>query len=280
MGKDFEGKFHREKGNPERDFEQHERDTTDPDIPDDVYQRHPNRNINKGENIKVESKKAAANHDLSETKPEELVGIIPKDLFTYLSTYRSGICASILMTTHKAGVEVNERVDQKAFKNALLQVEKILAQRNTDGTLIKKILKPGYDLVHDESAWLNMNNGLAVYIAEDFMKFIRLPGTVNNEVVVNSSFSVMQLVPFMVRIEYFYLLDLNKRNCRFFRADYFGIEHIPVEEMPNAVDDVVHFENKDDRNLFRLSSNGSKGANYHGIGSGKPDEKTKYRIIS
>jgi hypothetical protein len=273
MGKDFEGKFHREKGNPERDFEQHERYTTDPDIPDDVYQRHPNRNINKGENIKVESKKAAANHDLSETKPEELVGIIPKELFTYLSTYRSGICASILMPTHKAGVEVNERVDQKAFKNALLQVEKILAQRNTDGTLIKKILKPGYDLVHDESAWLNMNNGLAVYIAEDFMKFIRLPGTVNNEVVVNSSFSVMQLVPFMVRIEYFYLLDLNKRNCRFFRADYFGIEHIPVEEMPNAVDDVVHFENKDDRNLFRLSSNGSKGANYHGIGSGKPDDK-------
>jgi hypothetical protein len=274
MGTDFEGRFHRTKGNPHRDFEIHERYTTDPDIPrDDVYQRHPNRNINKGETVRVEPKKEFTGDDISKTKPEELVGIIPKELFTYLSTYRSGICVSIIMSTHKAGVEVNQHVDQKAFKTALLQVEKILVQRNTDPSLIKKVLRPGYGLVNDEAAWLNMHNGLAVYIAGDFMKFLRLPGTVNQEVVVNGSFSVMQLVPFMVRPEYFYLLDLNKRNCRFFRADYFGIEYIPVEEMPNAVDDVVHFENKDDQKLFRLSSNGAKAANYHGIGSGKPDDK-------
>lgn len=207
------------------------------------------------------------------TAPEELIGIIPKELFSYLSTYRSGICVSIILPTHKSGVEVNEHVDQKAYKNALLNVEKTLIQRNTDAALIKKILKPAYDLLGDDEAWLNMNTGLAVYIAEDFMKFLRLPGEVNQELLVNSTFSVMQLVPFMVRNEYFYVLDLHKKNCRFFRADYFGIEHIPVEEMPFAVDDVVHFENKDDQKLFRMSNNGAKAANYHGIGSGKPDEK-------
>lgn len=273
MSKNFEGRFHRAKGNPGRDFELHEQNTTDPDIPrDDVHQRHPNRNINKGENIKA-GPKNISNEELSKTKPEELIGIIPKELFTYLSTYRSGICVSVIMPTHKAGVEVNQHVDQKAFRNALLHVEKTLAQRNTDPALIKKIMKPGYDLIADDEEWLNMSNGLAVYMAEDFMKFIRLPGTVSNEVVVNSSFSVMQLIPFLVRIEYFYLLDLNKRNCRFFRADYFCIEHIPVDEMPYAVDDVVHFENKDDQKLFRLSGSGSRSANYHGLGSGKPDDK-------
>lgn len=274
MNNDFEGKFHRTKGNPERDFDIHERYTTDPDIPrDNVHQRHPNRNISKGENPRVEPKKDIGSEDISATEPEELIGIIPKELFTYLSTYRSGICVSIIMPTHKSGVEVNQHVDQKAFKNAVLQVEKILTQRNIDSTLIKKVLRPAYSLIADEKAWLNMSNGLAVYIAEDFMKFLRLPGTVNNEIKVHNTFSVMHLVPFMVRNEYFYLLDLNKRNCRFFRADYFGIEYIPVDELPNAVDDVVRFENKDDQKLFRLSSNGAKAANYHGIGSGKPDDK-------
>ena len=245
-----------------------------PDIPrDDVYQRHRNRNINKGENIKVASKKGIIHEDIAATAPEELVGIIPKELFTYLSTYRSGICVSIILPTHRSGVEVNQRVDQKAFKNSLLNVEKILVQRKIDSALIKKILKPAYDLIADDTAWVNMNNGLAVYIAEDFMKYLRLSGQVNHEVVVNSTFSVMQLVPFMVRIEYFYLLDLNKRNCRFFRGDYFGIEHIPVDDMPDAIDDVVHFENKDDQKLFRLANSGSKSANYHGIGGGKPDDK-------
>jgi hypothetical protein len=214
-----------------------------------------------------------ANNYMSAATPEELIGIVPKELFTYLSTYRSAICVSIVMPAHKAGVEVNQHVDQKAFKFALLQVEKILAQRNTDPSTINKIMKPGYELVADEDIWHNMSDGLAVYMAEDFMKFIRLPGTVSNEVVVNNSFSVMQLVPFMVRIEYFYILDLNKRKCRFFKADYFGIEHIPVDDLPTAVDDVVHFENKDNEKLFRLSGSGSKAANYHGIGAGKPDDK-------
>ena len=209
--------------------------------------------------------------------PEELIGIIPKELFIYLSTYRSGICISIILPTHAAGVEVNEHVDRIAFKTSLLQVEKILTERNTDHAIIKKILQPGFDLL-EEDIWYSMKNGLAVYIAEDFIKFLRLPGDVNNEILVNSSFSVMPLVPFMVRKEFFYILSINKKNCRFYRADAFGIEHIPVDELPVGLDDVVHFENKEDHKLFRLSNNGAKNANYHGLGGGKPDEKQNISI--
>ncbi|HUQ66997.1 MAG TPA: hypothetical protein VM101_12630 [Flavitalea sp.] len=299
MGKDREGQFHPGKGKPsgankeeglglrptfnpddlERDGEITERYTTGPDtLADDVRIRHRNRNTSKGEPVKTESQsnkswKQANKEEFTKTQPEELIGIIPKELFTYLSTYRSGICVSILIPTHDAGVQVNEQEDQLLFKNSLQQAEKILLQRNTDQLTVKKILHPGYELLKDEEVWRDMKNGLAVYMAENFMKFLRLPGEVNDEILVNSSFSVMQLVPFMVRTEYFYILDISKKNCRFFRADAFGIEHIPVDELPTAVDDVVHFENKDDQKLFRLSNNGSKDASYHGMGAGKPDEK-------
>jgi hypothetical protein len=44
--------------------------------------------------------------------------------------------------------------------------------------------------------------------------------------------------------------------------------------MPNGVNDVVHFEEKDDQKLWRTGSSGAGGgANFHGIGAGKPDEK-------
>lgn len=299
MGKERERKFHPAKGKPsgsnkeeglglrltlnpdelERDLEITERYTPEADrLSEDVHVRHRNRNTGKGETAKNDSQSNKSRNETlteetSKTSPEELVGIIPKELFTYLSTYRSGICVSIILPTHAAGVEVNEQVDLTAFKTSLQQVEKTLTIRKTDQATIKKILQPGYDLLRDEEVWYNMKQGLAVYMAEDFMKFIRLPGTVNREILVNNSFSVMPLVPFMVRIEYFYILDISKKNCRFFRADAFGIEHIPVDEMPNSVDDVVRFENKDDQKLFRMSNNGAKAANYHGIGGGKPDEK-------
>ena len=168
-------------------------------LPDDVHVRHRNRNSAKSDAIKHDSashKIETPAEETSKTSPEELIGIIPKELFTYLSTYRSGICVSIVIPTHPAGVEVNEQIDVTAFKTSLQQVEKTLNIRRTDQATIKKILQPGYDLLKDEEIWHNMKQGLAVYMAEDFMKFIRLPGAVNREILVNNSFSVMPLVPF------------------------------------------------------------------------------------
>jgi hypothetical protein len=299
MGKDREGKFHPAKGKPsgankeeglglrktfnpdelERDLEITDRYTTGSDtLADDVHIRHRNRNTSKGEvtrsdDASYKSRLETNTEYANAAQPEELVPIIPKELFTYLSTYQSNICVSIILPTHPAGVEVNEQHDLIEFKTCLQQLEKMLDQKNLEKSTAKKILQPGYDLLRDESLWYNLSGGLAVYMAENFMKFIRLPGTVRKELLVNSSFSVMPLVPFMVRKEYFYILAISKKNSKFYRADAFGIEHIPVDELPVAVDDVVHFENKDDEKLFRLANSGSKAASYHGMGAGKPDEK-------
>lgn len=307
MGKDREGKFHTPKGKPsgankeeglglrqtfdpadlDRDQEITERYTPlGPDeLSPDVHVRHPNRNTGKREDFSrtedttFKSREQTFTEDNAKTEPEELVPIIPKDLFTFLSSYQSDACVSILLPTHPAGVEVNEQVDMIEFKNALQQVEKSLIQKNIDVLRIKKMLEPGYDLVRDDKFWRMQSAGLAVYISDDFFKFIRLNGTINKEILVNNSFCVSSLIPFMVRKEFFYLLVISKKDVKFYKADSFGIEHIPVDELPTGVDDVVRFENKDDQKLFRTGSSGKMGAaNFHGIGAGKPDEKQHIAI--
>jgi hypothetical protein len=75
--------------------------------------------------------------------------------------------------------------------------------------------------------------------------------------------------------DYFYLLVLSKKCAKLYRADSFGMVFIDIPEMPRGMEDVIHFEEKDDQKLFRTESSGSgHGANYHGIGGGRPDEKT------
>lgn len=302
MGKDREGNFHPGKGMPsgankeeglglrktfdpddlERDEEITARYTpiNDDELSPDVHVRHPNRNTSKGEDFtrsgdnEYKSRQKEQTEDFSRTEPEELVSIIPKDLFTYLANFSGGPCVSIYLPTNPGGVAVNEQVDLIAFKNALQHVDRTLQERNVDAVSIKKMLEPGYELLRDEKFWKSLTPGLALFIAEDFFKFIRLPGTVAEEILVNSSFHVSSLLPFMVRKEYFYLLVISKKNPKFYRCDYFGIEHIPVDELPLAVDDVVRFENKEDQKLFRTGGRGGTGgANFHGIGAGKPDEK-------
>lgn len=72
----------------------------------------------------------------------------------------------------------------------------------------------------------------------------------------------------------FFVLILSKKNAKFFRGDMSGLHHVDISELPNGINDVVHLENKDDQKLYRTgSSGGGAGSNYHGMGSGTPDDK-------
>jgi hypothetical protein len=306
MGKDRENVFHPAKGKPsgankqegtglretfppdqlEQDNRMTERYTVGEDkISPDVHVRHANRNTSKGEDFSetkeksYKSRNETFNENFTKTIPEELLGILTKDIFNELGNYQSNNCISILMRTHKAGMKVNEQEDMISFKNALQHVEKALHEKKVEEITIKKILKPGYDLLRDDKFWYSLTDGLAVYIADGFFKYLRLNGAVADHVRVNSSFYVSPLVPFMVRKEYFYLLDIAKKFPRFYRVDALGIEHLEIEEMPTDVNDVVHFEEKEAEKLFRTGGKGGTGsANFHGIGGGKPDEKEHIAI--
>ncbi|OQP38692.1 hypothetical protein A4H97_18410 [Niastella yeongjuensis] len=223
--------------------------------------------------------KNSGNNVRNETQWEELPGILTKDIFVELAGYEGDLCVSILMPTHKSGVEVNEQVDKSTFKNVVQQVEKKLAEKKKDPALTKSVLQPAYDLLTDEIFWRSLDNGLAVYIADGFFKYVKLAAPVIQLIHVNTSFYVSPLIPYMVRTEHFYLLDIAKKFPRFYRADGFGIERLQIEEMPFGVDDVVHFEEKDGDTLFRTGGKGGRGsANFHGIGGGKPEENENIAI--
>ena len=303
-GKRQRGKYHPPKGKPsgtrtqkgvtttrsstlDQQLEIEDKYTDHPDIDGvaaNVRLRHPNRNVDKGNERKLsENKKSEPGKNVTEnvkdneqpiTTPNELTPFLSKEALQELVNYSSDCCISVYIPTHRSGVEVNEKMDSIAFKNSLQQIENTLKEKAYDQAKIARILKPGYDLLRDEKFWYALTEGLAFYIADGHFKFIRLLTVPPEKVLVNSSFYLSPLVPYMLNNEYFYLLVLSKKQAKFFRANNFGMTQIEVPELPNGVDDVVHFEEKDDQKLFRTGSSGAgQGANYHGIGGGKPDDK-------
>jgi hypothetical protein len=101
-----------------------------------------------------------------------------------------------------------------------------------------------------------------------------LPFSVEKQCYINHSFYTSALLPLLNSTEHFYLLVLSKHKATLYEADAYGMQEVPVEGMPRGMDDVVHFEEKDDQQLFRTGGSGAGGgANYHGMGAGRPDEK-------
>jgi len=301
MGKDKDGKFHATKGRPsgtgrhkgltvpadqqvlteQFDLEEKYAIDADKDRVEGAPVRHPNRNADKSQDhSRTENQKKASDksrnetfrEDFSKTTPEEISLALSRETFAMLASY-TGRCISIYLPTHRTGLEVNDKTDIIILKD-LLQQAATAAKRDEDSVVVERILEPAYALLRNDDFWNSPPAGLAFFIADGFFKFISLPSPPVQQLLANTSFLINPLLPYVTNQDYFYLLVISKKQSKLFRADNFQMSYIEIKELPNGIDDVVHLEEKDDQKLFRTGSSGAGGgANYHGMGAGKPDEK-------
>jgi hypothetical protein len=315
MGKDREGKFHPGKGKPSGSgkiegttglkeiktdtinnyLEVADKYTVGEEQPaPNVRVRHPNRNVDKNEervsekrdnndspnpSYKSKTETFTTETNANTSTAEELPFSMSKEQLASLAAVKGNPCVSFYLPTTVSGADKNEQKDVIAFKNMLQQVTYQLRQRNVDQLQLENLLKPGYDLIRDNNFWLNLSKGLAVFVSEGEFKYMKLPREPKDEIIVNTSYYLAPLVPLITGYDYFYLLVLSKKQAKLYRADKYGMAYLPIPEMPNGIDDVVHLEEKEDENLFRTDTSGAgQGANFHGIGSGKPDDKTNIAL--
>jgi hypothetical protein len=258
-------------------------DELDPSVP----VRHPNRNTSKGEDrYKGKENKEESNKSNNETFTEErapaeieqLPGVLTKERFAELANYESNCCVSIFLGAHQAGVEVNEHFDPINFKNQLQEASRRLAEKGYDQGMIQRLLEPGFDLIRDENFWTELSPGFAIFIADGFFKYIKMPiPPVTEELVIEPTFYVTPLIPIMSSTEYFYVLVISKQCAKLFKADAWGMQIVPLE-LPQSVEEVKRVSGLD-ATTFRSGSSGSRAprysqeGSYHGVGGGNPDGK-------
>lgn len=202
--------------------------------------------------------------------------IVTKEDFAALVAERlPAPCITIYLPTHSSGVEVNEKHDFIVFKNLLQEATRELATMGMTTDEIDELLKPAHALLRDDSFWLNLSEGLAVFVAKGFFKTLKLPQPTKQELHINAAFHLSPLVPFVGHTDHFYLLVFSKNASAFYKGDAFGLQRMEVEGLPQGLNDVIHFEEKSARKLFRGGGTATPGAgaNFHGHGSGLADDR-------
>ncbi|WP_439555593.1 baeRF7 domain-containing protein [Dyadobacter sp.] len=149
---------------------------------------------------------------------------------------------------------------------------KRFAEKEIPVAAIEQMLTPGYELLKDDAFWASMDNGLAVFISEGYFKYIKMPVAPQSEVMCEKTFYVSPLIPIMASKAYFYLLVISKAKCKLFKADAFGMQYVPVEDLPEDMMEVKRISEKD-ASTVRVANSSGGGANFHGMGGGNPDEK-------
>jgi hypothetical protein len=305
MAKDREGKFHPRKGRPSgegrsKGFDSHrdakaieeqikleeKLDVSVAGTPDTM--RHPNRNKDKARrrSLTVNTRKKpsrttrvpSANTTNTpsgiETTIGEVISTMSREEFQKLDQTPGDVLFSFYMPTHSSGVEVNEQHDKIHFKAEVQRLATLLENDNQKSAAKEILLKTTEELISNDQFWRNQAEGLAVFITDNFIRVLKLPYAPMQHSGYNKRFFLRPLLPLVMNKEYFFILLLSKKQAKIFRADQYTISPVEIPELPDGIEDVVHFEEKDGEGLFRTGSSGAGGgANFHGLGESGPDHK-------
>jgi len=203
----------------------------------------------------------------------QLITSMDKDTFTQLASHPADVCVTVYVSTHSSGEEKNQGEDKRALKDALQQVRHSMEQLKIQD-VIDDILEPAENLLKDDNFWHAQARGLALFLAPDIHSCCLLPYDPGNETHVHTSFILTALAPMLNESDGYFLLTISKHSANLYQGHDFELIPIAISEMPDGMGDVVHYEEKGDSGVFRAADgSGGGGANYHGVGAGKTEDK-------
>jgi len=190
---------------------------------------------------------------VSEKKVEQILNIHGKSLI------------SITLPTHKKGEEVKQ--NSIRFKNLLTETAEKLEKKGLKEKEISKQLKPATDLLSKPLFWSHQDEGLAVYISNDYFEYFHLPYPVEEKTYINNSFLITPLLPMLSLDGTFSVLSVSRKNARLLHCTRNEVFDVTPDDATTSLDE--YLEVTPEKELqFHTGADG-KDAMFFGHGSGR-----------
>ncbi len=187
-------------------------------------------------------------------------------------------CISIFIPTHRAGQEVNEKIDQINLKNQVQKVAGELGYWQLGSKEIDHLLEPIHALVNDTDFWNNQSDGLAIFRNKDHFEYYTLPVLFHEFVFVSDHYYLKPMVPYLNDDGKYYLLALSLSEVKFYEGFPHQIDEVELDDLlPDKLQDVVGYDFKEKHLQVRSGQTSSNQGMFHGHGKGNEEEKTEIR---
>jgi hypothetical protein len=179
---------------------------------------------------------------------------------------------SLFMPTHRGGAEA----DPIRFRRLLEDAEERLTAHGLRAAEAREVLTPARDLVQDPAFWRNQCDGLALFLAPEFLRIYRLPVALQETLEVGGLFHVTPLLPLLAGDGRFYVLALSQNGVRLLQGSRDAISALDLKGVPRNLAEALVAHDRDEPLTFHTrpaGGVGSWGAIFHGHGVGIDDEK-------
>lgn len=175
---------------------------------------------------------------------------------------------TIYLPTEKKGRDTNQ--NRIRWKNVIDQVEQRMHQLGIDG----RFLHPLHDLSNDYTFWQHQGTGLAAYVADEDVRFYRLPFEVKQAFYVGSHYFLKPIARLVEEMPRCLVIALSWEQTRLYQADREGYEEIDDEHFPVTFFDLVTPRDPEEQLQYSRQGAPSKGGTrgelrFHGHGEGE-----------
>jgi hypothetical protein len=198
------------------------------------------------------------------------------DLFTrddlkMLLAERSSPRVSLFMPTHRGGAEQ----DPIRWRKNLAEAKDHLVKTGWRAAEIRELLSPGWHLLEDGAFWKAQGDGLAAFLAPNFLRLYRLPLALPNLVVVANRFYITPLLPLLNGDGRFFVLALSQNAVRLLEGTRDRVSEINLKGVPRNLAEALLTHDRDEPLTFhtRPTSGGTWGAIFSGHGVGIDTKK-------
>jgi len=155
------------------------------------------------------------------------------------------ISISIYMPTFKAGradVQQNPVRLKKLLRETRKQLEKIgLRRPEADHYVL-----PAERLFDDSSFWVNMSDGLVIFLSQEYFRYYRLPIQLPELVVVANRFHVKPLLSMLATDGRFYVMAISQNTVHLLQCTRFTSHEIDIAgKIPRSLAEALRFEDVD-----------------------------------
>ncbi len=161
------------------------------------------------------------------------------------------------------------------LKNLLRKTEDQLPKMGVHSP--EKLLKPGYDLLPDNHFWSHQSDGLAVFIADDFFQYYRLPINLKEFNVINNRFYIKPLLPLLSGDGRFFILAISLNKVRLIQCTHHSVNEMELKDIPGSLAEALELEDMEKSVQFHTEAqeSGERPAIFHGQGITKDVAKDR-----
>lgn len=196
------------------------------------------------------------------------------DLVELLET-RQGPCVSIFVPTYRVGKETQQNVLRT--RKGVEEAEQRLSAMGVRASEARALLQPARDVMLDAPFWSRQAEGLALFLAPGYQRWVRLPVSVPELSCAGERFHVRPLLPALWPDHPFYLLALSQSGVRLLRGSRHEVKRVELTNVPQSISEVTKLvEGQRERQFHVAERRGGEGHGaVHGHGGSKDTEEER-----